>query len=752
MAEYSNTVQDDTEASTAPGASQAPANSNQQQLMGVPHDDQVSESEKALVKSIQKCIKVDKEFHAKAFKTMREDMFVARTGRVPSWPANAYVANLCGRHVKQKTAALYAKNPKAVAKRRETMDFVVWDENPQSLMMAMQTIQMAQQMLAQARPTPDPVTGEPVLAEPTPEMNQAFGQAQAIVADFQQGMQRRQQIDKIGKTLEILYAQAMREQKPVDFKTGMKMMVRRACTTGVGYVEIGFQREYGPRPGMTEKLADARARLDHLTALSNQVLDSENPVSPDDPEITELQLAVEALQNEPEIVLREGLIFDYPQATRVIPDKLCRELVGFIGSRHLTLEYMYTCDQVKEVFGVDLEKNYTSYSHTGISSDDKSDSPNYVKDEENEIAPTTDKGNGLVCVWKHYDKPSGLCYYVCDGYDKFLRKPASPDVFVEDFWPVYALTFNAVESENSLFPPSDVRLLWSQQQDYNGARQGQREHRQAARPRWVYPNGVFEEEDVTALKTQEPFDAIGINLPDQADIAKILQAVPVPGVDPNLYETGQIFTDIQLVVGSSESTFGGTSQATATESAIAANSTQSNDQASTDDLDAFLTVLARSSGQILLKEMSEEQVKTIVGPGALWPHLTLSDIASELYLEVEAGSSGKPNQAIEVQNFKELAPLIMQIPGISPSWMAKEAIKRLDDRIDLTDAIAEGMPAIVAQNRTGAMGGPQQALPPPGGQGTEAPADQGPQGAVNGPAAPATTQPGSEPAFGSNQV
>ena len=212
------------------------------------------------------------------------------------------------------------------------------------------------------------------MEEPTPEMMQAFEQAQSIVADFQQGMARRQQIDKIGKTLELLYAQAMREQKPVDFKTGMKQMVRRTCTTGVGYVELGFQREYGPRPGMTEKLADARARLDHMQSLTKKVTDEDNPVDPDDPEIAELQLSIEALQSEPEIVMREGLIFDYPQATRVIPDKLCRELVGFIGARHVTLEYMYTCDQVKELFGVDLEKNYTGYSPTG-SSDEQDQLP-----------------------------------------------------------------------------------------------------------------------------------------------------------------------------------------------------------------------------------------------------------------------------------------------------------------------------------------------------------------------------------------
>jgi hypothetical protein len=530
----------------------------------------------------------------------------------------------------------------------------------------------------------------------------------------------------------------------------MKQMVRRTCTTGVGYVELGFQREYGPRPATSEKLADARARLDHMQAITEKVADEENPIDPDDPEIAELQLSIESLQKEPEIIMREGLIFDYPQSTRVIPDKLTRELVGFIGARHVTIEYMYTCDQVQEMFGVDIKKNYTGYSPTGVSND-KIDSPNFVRDDDDRDMAVEAKGTGLVCVWKQYDKLSGLTYYTADGHDCFLRKPAAPDVFVEDFWPLYALTFNAVESENSLFPPSDVRLMWSQQQDYNTARQGQREHRQAARPRWVYPNGVFEEEDVNSLKTQQPFDAIGINLPDGADIAKILQAVPVPGVDPNLYETGQIFTDIQLVVGSSEATFGGTAQATATESAIAANSLASDDQASVDDLDSFLTVLARSSGQVLLKEMSEEKVRAVVGPGALWPQMSLADIANELFLEVEAGSSGKPNQAVEVQNFKELAPLLMQIPGITPYWLAKEAVKRLDDRIDLTEALSAGMPSIVTQNRMG-MGGPQQQLPPPGGDGTEAPADQGAQGAQNGPPPPATQSPGSEPAFGSNQV
>lgn len=688
-------------------------------------------SEEALVKQIQKEITADKEHHKDAFEQMREDMTLARTGRTKDYGTALYTANLCGRHVKQKTASLYAKNPKATARRRETLDFRAWDEDPQTLQMSMQTIMMAQQALAT----------NPGVTDVPPEMEMAFKKAQEVVADYQQGMEKRTFVTKIGKTLEILFAQALREQKPVDFKTGMKQLVRRACTTGVGYVELGFQREYGPRPGMTEKLADFRARIDHLKNLAGNVTDIENPIEPDDPEIAELELSMASLAQEQEIVIREGLIIDFPQSTKVIPDRLCRSLVGFIGARHLTLEYLYTTEQVKEVFGVDLGGKYTGYAPNQKNPVNVTTSSETLTDDAKTYSPVG-KGSGLVCVLKHYDKVSGLVYYVADGYDRFLRPPAAPDVFVEDFWPVYALTFNAVESESHLFPPSDVHLMKDMQRDYNQARQGKREHRKAARPRWTYANGAIEEEDARALATMEPFDARGINLPPDRKLSDVLDVLPVPGVDPNLYETSEFFTDVQMVVGSSEAAFGGTAQATATESAIAANSRSAADNSSIDDLDGFLTVVARASGQILLREMSEEQVMTVVGPGAVWPHMTLSEIAGEIYLEVEAGSTGKPNQAVEIDNWQKLMPFVMQMPGVNQIWLLKETLRRLDDRMDLTEAFAAGAPSIMAQNAMSQM--------PTGDPATD-PNAQGAEGAQNAPTQ-TEEQAGSEPAFGSNQV
>ena len=106
-----------------------------------------------------------------------------------------------------------------------------------------------------------------------------------------------------------------------------------------------------------------------------------------------------------------------------------------------------------------------------------------------------------------------------------------------------------------------------------------------------------------------------------------------------------------------------------------------------------------------------------------------------MFLDIEAGSSGRPDQARELQNFERLAPILMQIPGIAPNFLAKEAISRMDDSIDLEDAIADGQPSIMAQNavQPGASAGPP---------GSQPPGAQGPQGSANAPKPPgAATRP-----------
>ena len=106
-----------------------------------------TERRKKLVSSLQSKIKNAKKFHDKAFKNMIRDMDAALNGfDDKSWSDDQYVANILQRHVQQRTAQLYAKNPKDLAKRRTRMDYEVWDGDEDTLKGAfMQSANAAQQ-------------------------------------------------------------------------------------------------------------------------------------------------------------------------------------------------------------------------------------------------------------------------------------------------------------------------------------------------------------------------------------------------------------------------------------------------------------------------------------------------------------------------------------------------------------------------------------------------------------------------------
>lgn len=700
------------------------------------------EAERRLVAKIKNRIKEDRKHHAEAFDVMRRDMKIARLGASDEWSKNRYTANITGRHIRQLVSTLYAKNPKSIARRRPRLDFEIWDESEESLVMATQVVEQFSVVQAGAAGAAaagggavDPMTGAPVAPAVPPEVLDA----QALLADFQQGMTERKTIEKVGKTLEVLFEYYCKEQKPVDFKTSMKQAVRRAATCGVAYVEVGFQRMHERQAQVTQQIADVRAQVERIRVLTEDLHDPEQ-AEQKVAEKRELELSLAALQQQEYVLIREGLVFDFPEATRVIPSKRCRVLTGFVGADWLTIEYLYTPEEVRRLFSVDVGKQFTPYTDAGkCLAEDDDHQPDLPFDDGDATG-----GAGMVCVWKHYDRVAGLVYYVADGHKAFLRPPAGPDVYVEGFWPVHALTFNEVEDPEQLFPPSDVALILHMQLEYNRSRQGKREHRQAARPRFMSRKGALDDEAKEGLGNAEPFSVTEVNPTDgDPDLSKLVQAIPVPGVDPNLYDVNEIMQDMQMVVGRSPAQIGPSGKATATGEAIAEEASTDASGSAVDDLDGFLSALARDAGQVMLRELAPETVRKLAGRGAVWPQLSLEDLAGEVYLEIEAGSSGKPNAAQEIRNWREMLPFLIQMPGINPMWLVKESLRRLDDRMDLTDAIGEQFMAIVAMNRTA---GSQMGDDP-----TAAPDAQGDEGGQNG--APAPSPPaGGERGMGDNRT
>lgn len=621
-------------------------------------DPEQPRSSKALVNEWQDRIIRAKKHWDKAHKAMKQDMdfFMGKQWPYPTEHDERYVANIVQSHIKQKVASLYAKNPKAVAKRRKTMDFAIWTEEASELQMA----QTQNQITIQKTGAPDP-------------------QAMALLQDVSEGMMKRANIEKVARTLEIIFHHILEDQ---DIKTQMKQLVRRTCVTGVGYVKLGYHRMMEKRPEDAEKITDATEELktlERLMADQHDEIFDENSARAE-----QLKILLHELSEKEEHIVSEGLVFDFPQSQTIIVDPKCRQLQGFIGADWVAQEFILNVDEVKEIYGVDLGKTYTRH-----------------EDQVKKLHESNDKSDecNLARVWEIYNKRDGMRYVMADGYPEFLEEPGCPEIKLKRFWPFFTLVFNEVENEKEIYPPSDVRLLMPIQREYNLARQRLREHRNANRPLYVTPVGSLSESDVRKLIDRSPNEVIQLQAiqPGQK-VSDVLQPVmPIP-IDPSLYDVSMYMEDIYRVIGSQEANMGGTGTSTATEVSVAESSRQTAMGSNVDDLDEFLTELSKASGQILLTMMDPSTAQKIAGPGASWPTLTAQEIADNLLLEIQAGSSGRPNKAAEIANFERLAPTLLQIPGIDPAWMAKEAIRRMDDAIDLTDVIKGALPSIVAQN------------------------------------------------------
>ena len=746
-------------------------------------DRELSERRKHLVTAFTDMVKQAKSHWDKTFRKMEDNQKFAAGVQWPDDPKKGayndivdddlYVANITLNHIQKRTAALYAKNPRVVCRKRPRLLATVWDSSLESLTKAEATMQQAQAAMMgmpagvpagppgmppgappgglASPPSPAPPGaaagppgmqppgapwgppgmppgmpgGMPMMMPPTPmPAPEELMNAQAVIADAQSVKQQMEQLTKIGKTLELLYNYEISEQQQ-NFKSMMKMTVRRAATSGVGWTRIGFQRIMGKSPDRDSRLADMQNQLDIVRRISADIADGE--LQSESASAEQMRLTLESIQSEGDVVLREGLHLTWPKPTAVIVDPRCIQLRNFLGADWAAEEYILTVNEIKETYNVDVGKDHTSYSRTDTGTDyEKARATWQSSTSSSGDNPHVDEGDTDNClVWELFNKRDGLVYVICDGYPDFLKEPGAPDVYTDRFWPWFLTAFNEVDGR--VYPIADVDLIRPMQRELNRSRQGLREHRFANRPKMAFAEGVLSEDDIAALKSHPVNAVIAIaGLQPGQDINQVLQAIRGVPVDPNLYEVNPIFEDLMRAVGQQEANLGGTSGATATETSIAEASKGSALSSSIDDIDDTLSAMAHAAGQILLLNMSEEMVKEIVGPGAMWPVLTKADVAKEIYLEVEAGSSGRPNQAQEMQNFERLAPILMQIPGIKPQFLAKEAIKRMDDKVDVDEAIAEGIPSVTSMNA-----GKTPGLP---GQGD--PNAQGPQGANNAPAPP----------------
>ena len=94
----------------------------------------------------------------------------------------------------------------------------------------------------------------------------------------------------------------------------------------------------------------------------------------------------------------------------------------------------------------------------------------------------------------------------------------------------------------------------------------------------------------------------------------------------------------------------------------------------------------------------------------------------------------RPNQAVAISNFQQLAPIILQAGG-NPIAVVEEAVRRLDDNLDVTKFFPVGPIAPMPQPmQAGPQGQPGGGVPAPQNPGASVPQNVGRNAVLPGPA------------------
>lgn len=668
---------------------------------------------KELVEQWQKKIKDRRAKLEPEFKKMRENQMFARLGDDKEWVEGGnYVVPVTVRTINQKVARLYARNPQVSAEVRRQVLFSVWDGDPQTLMSAIEQVGQGRMAMQAAEMAGDMAGFEMAAQSINPE-------AAAIVEEVEQVKREQLLLQRIADTAEILGNYFLQDQSP-NFKKSFKQLIRRTAVCKIGYVDLSYERVMAPNPAVTAQLESSTSQMKRVEALLEDA--TEGKVEEFTAEAERLRTLIDTLQKQPEIIVREGPVLDFPTSDEVWSDEDTRVLDGFIGSRWVVRQFMKTPEDIRALFNKDIGDQFTPYF-------------------KKQPGTKQDGTKGQVCLWRVQDKELGQEFYLADGYCDFLREPGPPEVSLERFFTVYTLVFNGVESDETLYAPSDVELMRPAQKELNRSRQDLKDHRRASLPRYVAAGSSMDKRETTSILDYPAHAIIKLKqLLIGQKVTDLLQPLPLVKPDAALYDTRPQMDDIMRSVGSQDANFGNAgSDTTATEASIAEASRSADMASNVDEVDELLSELASGINELNLMYMSGDTVREIAGAKAVWPEHNRAEAVKKITLRVRAGSSGRPNVAADLANLERATPYLLQMPGVNMTPVANRYGDLLNLPVDQMKA--EGAPSAVTLNsimqrmaappapandkgkpgapRQGGEGQRQAAHPAPGEQGIE---------------------------------
>lgn len=509
-----------------------------------------------------------------------------------------------------------------------------------------------------------------------------------------QGASNYGTVKKFGETLEsVLRTKFVKEG---NLKRRGKEAVRATMTAGIGWAKLIYRENIERDPLIEQQLNDIQENLKRVEMLRSR-LRREDSISENEKTQEELKQAIGGLTEKVEVVSSRGLIIDRPLSEDIIIlDGTIHNFDNYTQAGAIAQRIWYSADQFETTFGFKPE----GASQYAAPREDK-DAPNTKQKKSNKT---------YYCVFEIWSKLDNTVYTICKGIKGYIREPYRPPNVGERWYPFFALGFNLVDGE--FYPMSDVELLTELADEYNTTRTNFAEHRKESLPvRIARAGGSLSPEDITRIQNRKINEVVVIQGAAGKPLDEDLFEFKNIPLDPMVYDTTAIRSDIDLVSGATDAARGAVVKAkTATEAEIMQQGLSARTAERQDAIEDWIGEMAICATQILLEKLPREEVVKVAGDEAVWPEMSKDQIFSMVQVEVRAGSTGKPNAARDQERWLKLLPLLqeamikvteLRVQGQydmadAVVELVKETMRRFDERIDLDDfippAFGEGDP------------------------------------------------------------
>lgn len=496
-------------------------------------------------------------------------------------------------------------------------------------------------------------------------------------------------IKAFSTTLQIVLSRVFVQDAAL--KKRAKAAVRSTMTTSVGWVKLTYQKDIRQDPIILNRMNDVQDNIQRLQMLIARA-DDPDRLGTEEADKAQLEQTLASLTNQVEKVISEGLVIDNVLSEDIlILDDTVRSFDGYAQAGAIAHRVWYTEEGFETTFGKKPEGG-TVYSNTkgGDSS--------------------ANQAVRLFAVWEIWNHDDNNVLTLCRGMKGWARQPFQPERLGAHWYPFFPLGFNLVDGQFQ--PMSDVELLEKLSDEYNDTRAQLVDHREDSMPvRVVRTGGNLTPEDVEKIQHRKSREVVPITGAGGKPLRDDMEEFPAITLNPAVYDTSPIRQDMDVVSGATDAARGTVAKAkTATEAEYLQQGLAGRTGERQDMIADWIADMARYAAEILLQELSPQQVQRIAGEEATWPTLTRDDALDMVQIDIRASSMGRPNKMADQEQWTKLLPVLQNgiqqivmmraqgMPEVADSIaeLLRETLRRFDERIDI-DKLIPAAPAMAAQ-------------------------------------------------------